>query len=99
MNATLSGLPAPFIDATSQGILTNLVIVWTVIISFFWLGTRYHQIHYIGCILVIMSGLQAVTVEIQTNNPPLGQYTPADGGAPMTASALWYVIYIIGTFP
>ena len=45
LNATLTNLPAPFIDICSQSILTNLGLVWTVLLSAMWLGTRYDQVH------------------------------------------------------
>jgi len=98
LNATLTNLPAPFIDICSQSILTNLGLVWTVLLSAMWLGTRYDQEHYIGCILVVLSGLIAVTVQIQTGDPPLGQYVTATGVF-ASSSAVWYIIYIIGTIP
>ena len=99
LNAVITGLPSPFIDATSQAILTNLNIVWTVMISASpYLNMRYGQVHYLGCALIIIAGLVSVTVELQTGDPPLGQYkTPA--GTMATAGSLWYVIYVIGTIP
>merc|ERR1711871_765153 len=41
INASLTSLPSPFIDITQQSIMTNLGLVWTVLISIVWLGTRY----------------------------------------------------------
>ena len=98
LNAVITSLPSPFIDITSQSILSNLVIVWTVMISIPYLGTRYASEHYIGCILVILSGLVAVVVNLQTGNPPLGEYTTSNGLV-RQSSALWYVMYVIGTIP
>jgi len=98
LNALITGLPAPFIDVTSQGLLSNTVVIWTLVISFFYLGTRFHQEHYIGCALIIMSGLAAITVELQTNDPPLGTYNDPSGTQKMS-SPLWYMIYLVGTVP
>eukprot|EP00937_MAST-01D_sp_MAST-1D-sp2_P001722 g1722.t1 len=98
LNAVITALPSPFIDLTSQSILTNLVIVWTVLISIPYLGTRYAQEHFIGCVLVIMSGLVAVVVEMQTGNPPLGEYKTSNGIL-RSSSSLWFVMYIVGTIP
>jgi hypothetical protein len=72
INALVTGLPTPFIDMTSQGLMSNTVVLWTMIVSFFYLGTRYRQEHYIGSLLIVISGLAAITVELQTGNPPLG---------------------------
>jgi len=99
LNALVTGLPAPFIDLTSQGLMSNTVVIWTMIISFFYLGTRFHQEHYIGCALIIMSGLAAITVELQTNSPPLGTYNDPVSGAQKLSSPLWYMIYLVGTVP
>ena len=43
LNAILTSLPSPFIDMTSQSIMSNFVVIWTVIISFFYLGTRHAE--------------------------------------------------------
>ena len=78
--------------------MSNFVIVWTVLISIFYLNSRYSQEHFLGCVLIIMSGLVSVLVNLQTADPPIGQYR-APGGSLQQSSALWYVIYIIGTVP
>jgi len=98
LNACITNLPSPFINMTSQSILTNFGLVWTVLFSLVWLKTRYAQEHYIGCILVVLSGLVAVTVEMQTGSPPLGRYKTATG-VWASSSAMWYLIYIVGTVP
>ena len=67
-------------------------------ISVWYLGTRYETEHCLGCVLIIMSGLASVLVNLQTNDPPLGEYA-APGGTLQQSSALWYVIFIIGTIP
>ena len=98
LNASLTNLPSPFINLTSQSILTNFGLVWTVLFSVLFLGTRFAQEHYIGCIMVVLSGLVAVTVEVQTGDPPLGRYKTATGEW-ASSSPLWYAIYIVGTVP
>ena len=80
-----------------QSILTNLNVVWTVVISIFYLGARYGQAHYAGCLLIILSGLVAVTVELQSGTG-LNTYVSATG-ATETTSSLWYIIFVIGTIP
>eukprot|EP00656_Telonema_subtile_P000900 TRINITY_DN10432_c0_g1_i2.p1 TRINITY_DN10432_c0_g1~~TRINITY_DN10432_c0_g1_i2.p1 ORF type:complete len:475 (-),score=73.71 TRINITY_DN10432_c0_g1_i2:119-1543(-) len=97
LNAALTSLPAPFIDITSQNIMNNTVIIWTVLISMWYIGTRYSQVHFIGCVLIVLSGIVSVTVEVQTHQG-LGEYKAANGQT-MSSSALWYVIFLIGTVP
>jgi len=98
LNAAITGIPSPYISQNDQGIMTNFVIVWTVMISIVYLGTRYDTEHYLGCALILMSGLVSVVVNLQTNDPPLGEYA-APGGTLQQSSALWYLIYIVGTVP
>ena len=98
LNAILTSLPSPFIDMTSQSILSNLVILWTVAISIVYLGTQYADVHYIGCTMILLSCAVAVCVQLQTGNPPLGKYALPDGSFAI-ASAWWYVLFIVGTIP
>ena len=98
LNAMATGLPSPFIDQTSQSIMSNFVVVWTVLISIPYLGMRYSLEHYLGCILILLSCAVAVTVQLQTGHPPLGQYKNANGTY-SHSSASWYILYILGTVP
>lgn len=98
LNAVITGIPSPFISQNDQGIMSNFVIIWTVILSIGYLGTRYETEHYLGCALIIMSGLVSIVVNLQTNDPPLGEYAAA-GGTLQQSSALWYVIFVLGTVP
>jgi len=98
LNALVTGLPAPFIDMTSQGLMSNTVVIWTMLISFFYLGTRYRSEHYIGSLLIVISGLAAITVELQTGDPPLGAYVDPNGTT-RQSSAGWFIIYLLGTIP
>ena len=97
LNAVVTGVPSPYIDMTSQAILSNLVIVWTVCIALVYLNSRFSQEHYIGCLLVVISGFVSVTVQLQTGTG-LGEYKTASGTMEST-SPLWYLIYIVGTIP
>jgi len=45
-----------------------------------------------------MSGLVSIVVNLQTNDPPLGEYA-APGGSLQKSSAIWYLIYTLGTIP
>jgi len=99
LNAVLTSLPAPYISLTMQSILTNLNVVWTVIISVIYLGSKYKQNHWAGCLLIIVSGLAAVTVELTPGSgEDLNTYIDATGTERSTSS-LWYLVFIIGTIP
>ncbi|GMI13767.1 hypothetical protein TrVE_jg9630 [Triparma verrucosa] len=97
VNAVFTSLPGPYINLTMQSILTNLNVVWTVVISIFYLKATYFQAHYAGCIIIILSGLVAVTVELQSGTG-LNSYISATGVSE-TTSPLWYIIFILGTIP
>ena len=56
------------------------------------------QAHYIGCLLIVVSGMVAVTVEIQTKNPPIGAYTDSKG-VQHTSSFAWTILYLVGVIP
>ena len=90
-------MPGPYISLTLQSILTNLNVVWTVIISILYLGSRYGQPQAIGCLLIVASGVVSMLVELQTGKG-LNEYITADGSTE-TTDALWYVIFILGTIP
>jgi len=98
LNAVITGIPSPYISQNDQGIMTNFVIIWTVLISMWYLNTRYAQEHILGCVLIFMSGLVSIVVNLQTNDPPLGEYAAA-GGTLQQSSPMWYVIYVLGTLP
>lgn len=98
LNAAITTLPTPFLSQTLIGLLSNMGLVYTVIISYFYLGTRYAQAHYIGCILIVISGFVALTVELQTGHPPVGEYKDSKGQM-HSSSFIWIVIYLIGVIP
>jgi hypothetical protein len=105
LNAILTSLPSPFIDMTSQSIMSNFVVVWTILISLVYLRTRYSQEHYIACALILLSCVVAVLVQLQTNKPPLGRYALPGCSPPdatecyRIASPAWYVLFLVGTLP
>ena len=56
LNAALCGPPGAYITVPTQGVLQNLQVVYTAIIAYIFLKTRYFQTHYIG-ILVLLSAI------------------------------------------
>ena len=63
--ATFSAPPSPFIPVVLQTPLANLVVLWTAIMSFFYLKTRYKMVHCAGICLILCSCVVGVTVELQ----------------------------------
>jgi len=55
LNAAISAPPSPFVTLPIQSVMTNMVIVYTAIIAFWWLGTRYRQVHLIGILLIVIA--------------------------------------------
>jgi len=68
LNAMISAPPSPFIPLVLQTPLNNTVVLWTAIIAYFYLKTRFQMVHYAGIILIILSCLTGVLVELQ--GPP-----------------------------
>ena len=63
--ATFSAPPSPFIPVVLQTPLANLVVLWTAIMSFFYLKTRFKMVHYAGICLILCSCVVGVMVELQ----------------------------------
>ena len=78
--------------------MSNFVIIYTVAISIPYLGTRFALEHYLGCAFILLSALISVTVQLQTGNPPLGQYAMPNGQM-ASSSPAWYAMYAIGQVP
>jgi len=68
INAAMQAPPSPFINQTMQSVMTNTVVLWMAIFAFFWLKTRFHQVHYIGCVLIVISCIVGVSNQLQNNN-------------------------------
>jgi len=92
-----TSLPSPFISQVMQGIFSNFSIVWTAVLSFVLLGSRYRQPHIIGCVLVLLSGIVSIVVELQSGEG-LDEYKDATGEM-RTSSPWWYIMYIAFTIP
>mmetsp|Transcript_99741 Transcript_99741/g.257713 ORF Transcript_99741/g.257713 Transcript_99741/m.257713 type:complete len:504 (+) Transcript_99741:78-1589(+) len=71
LNAIISAPPGPFIPMVLQTPLNNTVVLFTGLISYFYLKTRYKQVHYAGIVLIVASCLVGVLVELQGPAPIL----------------------------
>jgi len=68
VNAIWQAPAMPYIPLALQMPMMNTVTIWTAIIAYFYLKTRFKMVHYIGIILVMFSCLVGVVVELQ--GPP-----------------------------
>lgn len=111
LNAALSAPPTPYISQTMQSVMTNAVLIWMVIIAFLWLGTRFKQVHYIGCLLVVLSMMVGISNQLSNNdcsldgmesNQCLNAYK-TDAGKwellTMSSMAIWYGLFLFSTVP
>jgi hypothetical protein len=94
-----------------QTLMSNFVVVWTVCLAFIYLRTRFHQVHIIGCVLIVISVFVGVADKLETNDcSPVGlkaghcltSYTSVSGEqVTLSASStlLWYSFFLLGTVP
>jgi hypothetical protein len=60
------------LDQTVQNLLMQLSLLFIVLFSMTFLGTRYKMVHYIACVLVVMSTLVAITTQVMFEGETLG---------------------------
>ena len=60
------------LDQTVQNLLMQLALLFIVLFSMIFLGTRYKMVHYIACVLVVMSTLVAITTQVMFEGETLG---------------------------
>ena len=72
INNLLSTWGAASLDQTVQNLLSQLALVFIVLFSMIFLGTRYKMVHYIACVLVVMSTLVAITSQVMFAGETLG---------------------------
>lgn len=113
MNAALQAPAAPFLALPMQSILSNFVIVWTAMIAFQYLGTRFHQVHVIGCCLVLLSAVVSVADSLEDNDCSalgiatrptncISAYKTSTGEYKVLSIGsmlLWYGLFIFSTLP
>jgi hypothetical protein len=100
LNAAITAIPQIWLPEAMQTALTNTVVFWTALIAYFYLGSRFKQVHYAGCLLVMIAVIVGMSVELQQGGLP--QPTAADGSTievSVGVMLLMYVIYLIGVIP
>jgi len=110
-NAAMSAPPGPFVALPMQSIMTNCVLVWMLLLAYGWLHTRFEQVHYVGCLMVILSVFVGVSQKLQANDCSssgladgrcLTAFKNSDGHFQRlegSSMALWYGLFILGTLP
>ena len=63
INAIVSAPPSPFIPLVLQTPLNNLVVLFTAVIAYFYLKTRFKMVHYAGICIILCSCMVGVIVE------------------------------------
>jgi len=111
INAGVQGPPSAFISQTMQSVMSNTNVFWVAIFSFIFLGTRYKQVHIIGCVLVMLSILVGLSTKISANlctpegmlkDECLTAYMGNDGAYHMLTGGtafLWYAMFLVAVLP
>jgi len=111
LNAALSSPASPFVSQPIQSVMTNAILIWMAIISYFWIGARYKQVHYVGMVLVMVACVVQLSTPLSDNNcsEPLSKacfaayHSPLHGGEYIklsaSAMAFWYGLFLVSTFP
>jgi len=74
--------------------------VWTLAIAYFYLGSRFRQVHYAACMLIVMACVVGVVVELQDGTlpkPVSASNIPVDVAT--GTMLLMYTIYVVGVIP
>eukprot|EP00747_Dinoflagellata_sp_TGD_P071540 gnl/TRDRNA2_/TRDRNA2_157081_c0_seq1.p1 gnl/TRDRNA2_/TRDRNA2_157081_c0~~gnl/TRDRNA2_/TRDRNA2_157081_c0_seq1.p1 ORF type:complete len:536 (-),score=65.82 gnl/TRDRNA2_/TRDRNA2_157081_c0_seq1:11-1552(-) len=111
INAAMSAPPSPYVSLPMQSIMSNFILVWMLGLAFVWLGTRFQQVHYIGCIIIILSVIVGVSDKVENSDcsekglqagmcltafkDSAGVFKPLTEGS----MALWYGLFVLSTVP
>jgi len=111
IQVSMQGPPGAYISQTMQSVMTNLNVFWVALLAAIFLGTRYRQVHYIGCILVMLSILVGLSTKISANDCSfrgmqddmcLTAYKGNDGlFHPLStgAAVLWFGMFLFSIMP
>lgn len=111
VNATMSAPPGSYISLPMQSLMSNLPVMWTMGLAFFYLRTRFHQVHIIGCTLIMISCVVGLADKLESNDCSesgmnagqcLTAYKTGSGEFKEISSVsmiLWYSLFILSTVP
>lgn len=107
----LQGPAGAFISQVMLSVMSNTSIIFSLVLSAAFLGTRFCQTHYIGCILVLLSILVALSSQISSADcSPEGReeghcldsYKGGDGkyhALEAGAMIFWYIVFLLSILP
>jgi len=107
----LQGPAGAFISQTMLSVMSNTNIVFALPLSAIFLGTRFSQVHYAGCILVLLSVLVGLSPALEANDCSavgiqhgkcLSAYKANDGTYHQLSSGaalLWYCLFLLSVLP
>jgi hypothetical protein len=100
LNGVLTVMPQRFLPKAMQTVLSNSVVIWTALIAYFYNGSRFKQVHYAGCVLVVLACLTGTVVELQDRKLPAPTDSSGDAVTVATGTmALMYAVFFIGVIP
>eukprot|EP00929_Paragymnodinium_shiwhaense_P104161 TRINITY_DN6829_c0_g1_i1.p1 TRINITY_DN6829_c0_g1~~TRINITY_DN6829_c0_g1_i1.p1 ORF type:complete len:480 (+),score=87.61 TRINITY_DN6829_c0_g1_i1:77-1516(+) len=111
INAAMQAPPSPYVSLPMQSIMSNFVLVWMLGLAMVWLGTRFKQVHYIGCAGIILSVLVGISKKLMVNDCSdeglqqgdcLTSFKTANHTyerLSASAMALWYGVFLMSTLP
>merc|ERR1740130_13152 len=100
LNAAMTAIPQTYIPPAMQTALNNTVVVFTAVISFFYLGSRFKQVHYAGCLLILFACVSGVVVELQQGSLPPPQNSDNKAFSVATGTmVLMYSIFLLAQVP
>merc|ERR1712137_1504213 len=68
LSEALSSPSYPFISQTMLSVMTNTKIIWTAVLAFIFLQTRFRQVHVLGCILIVLSVIVGLSNKLVEND-------------------------------
>jgi len=111
LSSGAQGPASAFISQAMQSVMQNTNVVWVALLSAAFLGTRYRQVHYIGCILVLLSVLVGLSSKLSGNDCSpeglqrqrcLSAYKGSDGAFHLLsagAGLLWFGVFLASVVP
>lgn len=99
LNAAMTAIPQTYIPPAMQTALNNTVVLFTAVIAYFYLGSRFKQVHYAGCVLVLLACVTGSVVELEQGKLPPPQ---SNGKAVYVATgtmAIMYIIFLVAQVP
>jgi len=91
--------------------MSNTSVIFTLVLSAVFLGTRFSQNHYAGCVMVVLSILVGLSQKLGSNDCSengvqhgkcIGAYKASDGLfhiLSVGAAVFWYCVFLLSVLP